>query len=182
MELLPNTNRIIQIFLFELTDLYNKKNIPKVIYCIHALSFLLFRLGITKIIIGNLVGKLEFTEAEIQNTQKGLDQAGVILPNFRGVNKHFEPEPEPEETEDERIERELGECGFSIKRLQRAARGALVRLRLGDTVEELWSYEDEVIQLQAAIRGMFTRMSYAYNMERNTWAKEVGYSNPECGR
>lgn len=26
-----------QIFWFELTDLYEKKNIPKVIYCIHAL-------------------------------------------------------------------------------------------------------------------------------------------------
>lgn len=130
----------------------------------------------TKIIIGNLVGKLEFTEAEIQNTQKGLDQAGVVLPNFRGVNKHFdpEPEPEPEETEEERIERELGECEFSIKRLQRAARGALVRLRLGDTVEELWSYEYEVIHLQAAIRGMFARMSFSYNAERNGWAREVG--------
>ena len=29
--------RLPQIFLFETTDLYEKKNIPKVIYCIHAL-------------------------------------------------------------------------------------------------------------------------------------------------
>lgn len=26
-------------FIFELTDLYNKKNLPKVIYCIHALRY-----------------------------------------------------------------------------------------------------------------------------------------------
>jgi Ras GTPase-activating-like protein IQGAP2/3 len=26
-------------FIFELTDLYDKKNLPKVIYCIHALRF-----------------------------------------------------------------------------------------------------------------------------------------------
>lgn len=28
---------IVQGFIFELTDLYDKKNLPKVIYCIHAL-------------------------------------------------------------------------------------------------------------------------------------------------
>lgn len=27
-----------KLFIFELTDLYDKKNIPKVIYCIHALA------------------------------------------------------------------------------------------------------------------------------------------------
>lgn len=139
----------------------------------------------TKVVIGNLIGKLEFTEAEIQNTQKGLDQAGIVLPSFRGVNKHFEvePEPEPEETEEERIERELGECEYSIKRLQRCARGSLVRLKLGDVVEELWSYEDEVTLLQAAIRGMFARMSFAYNAERSAWAKGVScpdYLNWSC--
>lgn len=31
--------RLPQIFWFELTDLYEKKNIPKVIYCIHALRY-----------------------------------------------------------------------------------------------------------------------------------------------
>jgi hypothetical protein len=29
----------LQGFIFELIDLYDKKNIPKVIYCIHALRF-----------------------------------------------------------------------------------------------------------------------------------------------
>lgn len=29
---------VLQSFIFEFTDLYNKKNIPKVIYCIHALA------------------------------------------------------------------------------------------------------------------------------------------------
>ncbi len=28
---------LMQGFIFELTDLYEKKNLPKVIYCIHAL-------------------------------------------------------------------------------------------------------------------------------------------------
>lgn len=128
----------------------------------------------TNIVIGNLVGKLEFTEDEIQNTQRGLDQAGVTLPSFRGVNKHFEEAPEPEpESEEDRIERELGESEYSIRKLQRYARGALTRLRLGDMIEDLWNCEEEIVLLQAAIRGMFARHSYSYRADRAAWAKQV---------
>jgi len=163
------------IFIFELTDLYEKKNIPKVIYCIHALSFLLFKLGMTDYAIGNLVGKLEFTEDELQNTQRGLDMSGVSLPSFRGVQKHFEPEPEPEpvETEEERIERELDEAELSVAELQALARGALVRVRLGWLMDGLWSTEESIIRLQALVRGMFSRSSFAYRAEMAAWATEV---------
>ncbi len=65
-------------FIFETTDLYNKKNMPKVIYCIHVLryvchlrlgqeaglinprSHLLARLGKAEK-IGNLVGQFDFS-------------------------------------------------------------------------------------------------------------------------
>lgn len=164
-----------EIFFFETTDLYNKKNIPKVIYCIHALSFLLFRLGLTSHSIGNLVGKLEFTEQEIQNTQKGLDIAGVSLPSFRGVNKHFEvePEPEPVETEQERIDRELGEARLDIVELQSLCRAALVKMRLGELMEELWDSEEAVLDLQARVRGMFCRISFSYRVEMSKWATSL---------
>jgi Ras GTPase-activating-like protein IQGAP2/3 len=59
------------LFRFELIDLYEKKNIPKVIYCIHALSWLLFRKGIVDFRIGNLVGQLEFEHHELEAMQKG---------------------------------------------------------------------------------------------------------------
>lgn len=68
-----------QTFIFELTDLYDKKNMPKVIYCIHVLryaffanfftfafplihpcSHLLARLGKANK-IGNLVGQFDFS-------------------------------------------------------------------------------------------------------------------------
>ncbi|KAI5842754.1 hypothetical protein BZA05DRAFT_344221 [Tricharina praecox] len=163
------------IFFFETTDLYNKKNIPKVIYCIHALSFLLFRLGLASHAVGNLVGKLEFTETEIQNTQKGLDTAGVSLPAFRGVNKHFEvePEPEPEETEEERITRELREARHETFELQCLCRGAAVRLRLGDMMDRLWDAEEEILDLQARVRGMFCRLSFQYRADMSRWATNL---------
>jgi hypothetical protein len=53
-------NTYIKLFIFELTDLYDKKNIPKVIYCIHALSHLLAKKGLGPH-IKNLLGKLTFT-------------------------------------------------------------------------------------------------------------------------
>ncbi|KAG1495134.1 hypothetical protein G6F46_001406 [Rhizopus delemar] len=73
-----------QIFWFELTDLYEKKNIPKVIYCIHALSHLLARRNMAPN-IKNLLGQLQFTSEELSTTQRHLDMSGVPMPNFMNV-------------------------------------------------------------------------------------------------
>ncbi|KAG4303344.1 hypothetical protein PCK1_000308 [Pneumocystis canis] len=62
-----------------------------VIYCIHALSFLLSHVGLAAS-IGSLVGKLEFTDEEIKNTQRDLDIAGVSLPNFKNIGHAFADE------------------------------------------------------------------------------------------
>ncbi|KAI0751641.1 hypothetical protein C8Q80DRAFT_1310107 [Daedaleopsis nitida] len=118
-------------FIFELTDLYEKKNFPKVVYCIHALSHLLARRGRARR-IGNLVGQLQFSDDQLQKTQRGLKEAGVAMPNFGNVGRELakeineEPEEEPE-TEDERRDRLLLECEDSIVSLQAAARAFLVR-------------------------------------------------------
>ena len=95
-----------QCFIFETTDLYNKKNIPKVIYCIHALSHLLARRGLAER-IGNLLGQLDFTDDHLQRTEKGLKDANVPMPNFNAIGrelaKEINEEPEVEiETEEER--------------------------------------------------------------------------------
>ncbi|PWN48300.1 hypothetical protein IE53DRAFT_203326 [Violaceomyces palustris] len=127
-------------FHFELTDLYEKKNFPKVVYCIHALSHVLARQG-RALKVGNLVGKLEFTDDQLQRTQKGLDAAGVAMPSFGGVGKalakemNVEPEPEPE-TEEERINRELSENVESVVALQTICRGFLARQGFAKRLEE----------------------------------------------
>lgn len=94
-----------ETFMFELTDLYNKKNVPKVIFCIHVLSHLLARLGRAER-MNNLLGQFEFTDEQLEATQKGIQ--GVAMPNFQQVagtlakEASWEPEPEEEvETEDE---------------------------------------------------------------------------------
>ena len=160
------------LFRFELIDLYEKKNIPKVIYCIHALSWLLFRIGKVPFRIGNLVGQLEFEHHELEAMQKGLDKAGISMPSFGNMGADFgvepTPEPEPEESEEDRIERELTENEVVILDLQAQIRGCTIRRRLGGTMQQLWSREDLLIDLQSRIRGDFARQisEYRLNMRR----------------
>ncbi|KAF2737637.1 ras GTPase activating protein-like protein [Polyplosphaeria fusca] len=161
-----------ELFRFELVDLYEKKNIPKVIYCIHALSWVLFRNGIVDFRIGNLVGKLQFEDHELEAMQKGLDKSGVSMPNFSGMQANFaiEPEPEPEETDEERIDRELGENEDIILDLQAQIRGALVRIRLGMMMQELWDNEHLVVDLQSRIRGDWARQITNYRLDMRRFA------------
>ncbi|OAA39169.1 ras GTPase activating protein [Metarhizium rileyi] len=154
------------LFRFELIDLYEKKNIPKVIYCIHALSWLLFRKGIVDFRIGNLVGQLEFEHHELEAMQKGLDMLGANMPSFGNMGADFGvPEPEPAETEEEQIDHELGENEASIVDLQTQIRGALLRLRLGDKMQQFWDEEHWLIDLQSRIRGDFTRQIMSYRLQ-----------------
>lgn len=91
-----------RIFHFETVDCYDGKNLPKVIYCLHALSHLLYRRGVTGR-MQDLVGQIEFSEAEVTAMDKGLD--GVRMPNFKGIgkalDKHDNVSPPPE-TEEQR--------------------------------------------------------------------------------
>ena len=161
-----------ELFRFELVDLYEKKNIPKIIYCIHALSWLLFRKGIVDFRIGNLVGQLQFEDHELEAMQKGLDKAGISMPNFSGMGANFgaEPEPEPEESEEDRIHRELSENEATILDLQAQIRGALVRIRLGNMMQQLWDVEDSVVDLQSRIRGDWARQIIQYRMDMRRFA------------
>ncbi|ODQ50264.1 hypothetical protein SAICODRAFT_73541 [Saitoella complicata NRRL Y-17804] len=150
-----------ELFRFETTDLYDKRNIPKVIYCIHALSFVLYAKGMMTERVRNLVGELDFTEEEISKTQRGIDAAGVRLPDFGGLGKEFgeepEPEPEPVETKEERIARELKNASCEIELLQGHARGALERKRWAGIMNALWENEDIIADFQGIARGFLIR-------------------------
>ncbi|KAI9672347.1 MAG: hypothetical protein M1817_003369 [Caeruleum heppii] len=166
-----------ELFRFELIDLYEKKNIPKVIYCIHALSWLLYRNGIIDFRIGNLVGQLEFEHHELEEMQKGLDKAGVSMPSFSGMGANFgaepEPEPEPVETEEERVVRELSEHEQLVLELQAQVRGAIVRLRLGNEMQQLWDSENMLVQLQSRIRGDWARQIAEYRLNMRRFAVDL---------
>ncbi|KAB8199799.1 hypothetical protein BDV34DRAFT_206106 [Aspergillus parasiticus] len=164
-----------ELFRFELIDLYEKKNIPKVIHCVHALSWLLFKKGLVDFRMGNLVGQLEFEHHELEKTQKGLDKAGVSMPSFSGMAANFgaepEPEPEPEpESEEDRIERELHENEASIADFQAQVKGAMLRLKLGNLMNSLWDFEPFLIDFQSRIRGDWARQIVQYRLDMRAFA------------
>ncbi|KAG6369226.1 hypothetical protein JVT61DRAFT_15591 [Boletus reticuloceps] len=141
-----------QCFIFELTDLYKKKNLPKVIYCIHPLSHLLARRGLAQR-IGNLLGQLQVSDDQLSKTQKGLSDAGVPMPNFgdvgRELAKGISEDPEVEiETEGERRDRLLLESEDSIRALRCLACGFLVRKALATQYTRLRFAERYVSKIQ----------------------------------
>ena len=168
-----------ELFRFETIDLYEKKNIPKVIYCIHALSWLLYRKGIVDFRIGNLVGQLEFEHHELEEMQKGLDKSGVSMPSFAGMGASFgaepepEPEPEPVESEEERVTRELGKTEAVCLELQAQSRGALVRLGLSQTMQDLWDAEEKLAELQSIVRGTWERQIVEYRLSMQRFATDL---------
>ncbi len=170
-----------ELFRFELIDLYEKKNIPKVIYCIHALSWLLFRKGVVDFRIDNLVGQLEFEHHELEAMQKGLDKAGISMPSFSGMGASFGaepepepiPEPEPVETEEERVARELGVHEITIMDLQSQIRGAVIRMGLGIDMQGLWDGEEELVYFQSIIRGKWAREIAEYRLSMKRFAIDL---------
>jgi Ras GTPase-activating-like protein IQGAP2/3 len=129
--------------------------------------------------INDLVGLLEFTEDELLKAQKGLDAAGVTLPNFKNVSRELakEPTPEPEETEEQRIDRELHECLPIIVELQAMMRGVKVRDRLRRMKNRLRRAERSVTGLQSLVRGQIVRAVFQDHLKdyRTTvdWATMV---------
>ncbi|KAJ2741985.1 iqgap- protein [Coemansia sp. BCRC 34301] len=77
--------RLPRLFHFELTDLYDRKNMPRVIYCLHALSHFLLKMGIAPE-MQDLVGRLEFSDAQLAQTQAELDTLGVNVPSFHRID------------------------------------------------------------------------------------------------
>jgi hypothetical protein len=73
-----------KIFIPETTDIYDKKNMPRVVYCLHALSLYLFKLGIAPQ-IQDLYGVAKFTEEEITTMAKELKKYGLQLPAFSKI-------------------------------------------------------------------------------------------------
>lgn len=68
------------LFTFELTDLYDAKNIPKVWFCLHAMSYMLHKSDPNYPQIQSLVGKCHFSPEDIRTANRSL--VGTGLPNF----------------------------------------------------------------------------------------------------
>ncbi|XP_018395983.1 PREDICTED: ras GTPase-activating-like protein IQGAP1 [Cyphomyrmex costatus] len=78
------SERLPLTFLPETTDIYDKKNMPRLIYCIHALSKHLFKYGKAPP-MPDLYGKVNFSEEEIDTVTKELQKHGIQMPAFQKI-------------------------------------------------------------------------------------------------
>lgn len=155
--------RIPDLFTFDLIDAYEKRNLPKVIYCIHALSHFLAEERMASA-VDNLYGKLEFTEAQIDSVQRGLDAQRGGLPNFRAMNRHFSKQMEPVvlspkasiSEEDSGSEGERTEATEDVGSWDEGPE--IVRMSTEERMLiELEEAEPDVIEFQAQCRARFVR-------------------------
>ncbi|KAM9909396.1 hypothetical protein OXX69_005473 [Metschnikowia pulcherrima] len=72
------------VFQFELTDLYDAKDVPKVWFCLHAISYKINTLNPDFPAMENLVGTLDFSSSDIKTASRAL--LGHTLPNFSSAD------------------------------------------------------------------------------------------------
>ncbi|RKP33038.1 hypothetical protein METBISCDRAFT_11285 [Metschnikowia bicuspidata] len=72
------------LFYFELTDLFDAKDIPKVWYCLHALSYRINLMFSEYPLIQNMVGSASFEDADIAAANRFL--LGGQLPGFSDID------------------------------------------------------------------------------------------------
>lgn len=72
------------LFRFELTDLYDAKDVPKVWFCLHAMSYKINQLNASYPQIETTVGLIDFSESDIKTANRAL--VGHHLPNFASAD------------------------------------------------------------------------------------------------
>jgi len=158
-------------FIFELTDLYDKKNIPKVIYCLHALSHFLEVTGFLHPAVKDLVGKLEFSEEQLNTVQENFEENGLQLPQFKNVEAAVQKEmgQKVELTEEEKRELYYKENSSKIIQVQSLARGYLARKKYKEEYGDILENKENIVKIQAATRGFLQRKKYN---ERKQYLKD----------
>ncbi|KAI9202931.1 uncharacterized protein BJ171DRAFT_460734 [Polychytrium aggregatum] len=148
-----------EVFIFETTDLYDKKNIPKVIYCIHALSHYLAKKGLAPK-IKDLLGKLTFTEEELDATQQSLEQSGVNMPQFGNIGQALADELKHVEPTEEESKAVAGSRLANIVSCQAQARMHLERKRYQKRLQYFKDNEKSIVKIQSLLRMRMGRIEH----------------------
>ncbi|NWI46259.1 IQGA3 protein, partial [Picathartes gymnocephalus] len=144
------------IFHPETTDIYDKKNMPRVVYCIHALSFYLFKLGLAPL-IQDLYGKVDFTEEEINNMKQELEKYGLQLPAFSKIGGI--------------LANELSVDEAAVHAAVLAINGAVDRGVVAQTMETLHNPHAMLVGLREELAGAYQEMLHQAKREKGSNAR-----------
>jgi Ras GTPase-activating-like protein IQGAP2/3 len=109
--------------------------------------------------IKNLVGQLEFTDAELAHTEKSLADAGVQLPQFGNIEGALAKELN-EETDEQKREKYLAEHEKEIIKTQASIRSHLASKKYKAKLELFKQNEPFVIKLQSQIRSFLAQKAH----------------------
>uniref|UniRef100_A0A8C5BIA9 IQ motif containing GTPase activating protein 3 n=1 Tax=Gadus morhua TaxID=8049 RepID=A0A8C5BIA9_GADMO len=153
------------IFHPETTDIYDRKNMPRAVYCIHALSMYLFRLGLAPQ-IQDLYGKVQFTEEEINNMKLELDKYGIQMPSFSKIGGL--------------LANELSVDQAAVHAAVLAINEAVVQGDVGATALALRNPNAMLERLQGALMAVYQEMlQQARNAKTHSAATGVGVAEPD---
>ncbi|XP_069734794.1 ras GTPase-activating-like protein IQGAP3 [Phaenicophaeus curvirostris] len=144
------------IFHPETTDIYDKKNMPRVVYCIHALSLYLFKLGLAPQ-IQDLYGKVDFTEEEINNMKRELEKYGLQLPAFSKIGGI--------------LANELSVDEAAVHAAVLAINEAVDRGVVAQTMEALQNPNAMLLNLRQALAGAYQEMLHQAKLEKGSNAR-----------
>ncbi|NXG18109.1 IQGA3 protein, partial [Grallaria varia] len=144
------------IFHPETTDIYDKKNMPRVVYCIHALSLYLFKLGLAPQ-IQDLYGKVNFTEEEINNMKRELEKYGLQLPAFSKIGGI--------------LANELSVDEAAVHAAVLAINEAVDRGVVAQTMETLRNPNAMLLELREELAGAYQEMLHQAKLEKGSNAR-----------
>uniref|UniRef100_A0A8C8SIM1 IQ motif containing GTPase activating protein 3 n=1 Tax=Pelusios castaneus TaxID=367368 RepID=A0A8C8SIM1_9SAUR len=147
------------IFHPETTDIYDKKNMPRVVYCIHALSLYLFKLGLAPQ-IQDLYGKVNFTEEEIDNMKHELEKYGLQMPAFSKIGGILASELSVDEA--------------AVHAAVLAINEAVERGVVEQTLMALRNPNAMLLNLRETLAAVYQEMLYQVKMEKVRNAKNRG--------
>jgi Ras GTPase-activating-like protein IQGAP2/3 len=115
--------RLPSLFLFTTPDLYDMKNIVRVIYCIHAIAYLLYVKGLAPR-MPHLFGRVDFSKEVLDCAEEFLKNHEGALPSFRNIKTAMQSDLTEEEKRRAEFIRSHEE---DVKHLQAMVRGHLAR-------------------------------------------------------
>ncbi|XP_019719185.1 ras GTPase-activating-like protein IQGAP3 [Hippocampus comes] len=152
------------IFHPETTDIYDKKNMPRAVYCIHALSLYLYRRGLAPQIT-DLCGKVKFTVEEINNMRLELDKYGLQLPAFHKIGGI--------------LSNELSVDEAAVHAAVIAINEAVESRDVGATAEALRNPNAQLTDLQEALMSVYQAKLYQAKQRKEQQAASRGGPSAE---
>lgn len=129
----------------ETTDIYDKKNMPRLINCIHMISHELYKINRAKK-INNIYGQIEFNDSYLDVVGRDMTDNGFEMPQFKDINELSMPKTG-----------DIISRGISVPKNSAFKQSTSI---VSSKILPIQYDENKIIKLQAYIRGYLARKKF----------------------